>query len=372
MNCCANCFNDNILKEYIELRGVPSKCDYCDTANTKCIKEVSLYNKFKNVFDLYCHDLDNEYGILKKEKPKPESLVTLLQQDWNPFNDELIDNNTVADLISNISLGNKNTFIEESVVLEHIWVRRSEKYHGYFSSKDWDRFCEVLKHRYRFFYDDPDTNEFNVEKTFNSEVFYYAESIIAKSSTILYRGRDGYIFNKKSNRISPLHKRNMGIPDDIIISNGRANPHGINYLYTAEDIPTVLAEIRAQNDSIVSVAYIAIQKDLRILDLTNIFNIESPFRGFKRLREVIESVEILKSFSRELSKPINPKYAAIDYIPTQFICELVKSNGFDGIKFRSSLGQGNNIVLFNDKKIKIVDVQLIQTIQETNYDYLEI
>ena len=36
-----------------------------------------------------------------------------------------------------------------------------------------------------------------------------------------------------------------------------------------------------------------------------------------------------------------------DYVPTQIIAEFIKSLGYDGIAYKSSLGNGDNIVLFD-------------------------
>ncbi|MCB2382288.1 RES family NAD+ phosphorylase [Shewanella sp. SR1] len=36
-----------------------------------------------------------------------------------------------------------------------------------------------------------------------------------------------------------------------------------------------------------------------------------------------------------------------DYTPTQIIAELIKSLGYDGIAFKSSLGNGHNLALFD-------------------------
>lgn len=40
----------------------------------------------------------------------------------------------------------------------------------------------------------------------------------------------------------------------------------------------------------------------------------------------------------------------LQYLPTQYLGELIKNSGFDGLRFRSSLHQnGYNIVLFDNQ-----------------------
>lgn len=369
VSCCVNCFNDEYVKVFINRKGVISKCDYCNAVDVKCISEIELYDMFHNVFDLYCIINDEYYYAARRKKdcPQPETLISLIQHDWSIFNTSELNGERIAELIYNISMGNPNIAIKPSEVLDNIWVRKSEKYFGYFISRDWNNFCKSIKHEYRFFHDYSENIEFEIERTFDYKTFEYAERLI-DSSKILYRGREGYLFDKNTNAIKPYRVKDMGIPGQNIISNGRANPNGINYLYTADDIPTVLSEIRSWKGAIVSVAKIEIRKTLKIVDLTNIFEIKSPFQmEFNNLRKDIESVEILKMFGNELTKPVNPKYSPVDYIPTQFICELIRSKGYDGIMFKSSLGEGSNVVLFDMKKIKIKDVELYK-VKEIKYE----
>jgi hypothetical protein len=49
-----------------------------------------------------------------------------------------------------------------------------------------------------------------------------------------------------------------------------------------------------------------------------------------------------------LSKPVLPHKKDLEYLPTQYLCELIKDTNFDGIAFKSSLGKGDNYVIFND------------------------
>ena len=113
-------------------------------------------------------------------------------------------------------------------------------------------------------------------------------------------------------------------------------------------------------------AHILVKKNLRIVDLTYINNSISPFEA--KLNKKIEIKDILKAFANDLSKPINPNRSKLDYLPTQYICELIKNYGYEGIKFKSSLGDGNNIVLFNSKGIRIDKVDLVR-VKNISYEY---
>lgn len=69
-------------------------------------------------------------------------------------------------------------------------------------------------------------------------------------------------------------------------------------------------------------------------------------------------------------KGISYYFSEIDYIPTQYICELIKVKGFDGIKFKSSLGKGNHILLFTSKNVRIQKVKLAR-VKDIIYEFEE-
>jgi len=62
-----------------------------------------------------------------------------------------------------------------------------------------------------------------------------------------------------------------------------------------------------------------------------------------------------------LSIPIRRDDTDIDYIPTQYVAEFIKSEGYDGILYKSSLSEsGKNIVIFNPELIKINKTELVE------------
>jgi len=140
---------------------------------------------------------------------------------------------------------------------------------------------------------------------------------------------DFWGFNKEKYDAPPLDKA----------TSGRANPEGISYLYTSENYKTAISELRPIFGQEISVAEIRIIKSLCLFDFTSTIQ---DING-KYLNEKI----ILNAINDKMSKP---NYGnEMDYLPTQYICEMLKNKyNFDGIRFKSSLVEnGNNIVLFN-------------------------
>ena len=55
----------------------------------------------------------------------------------------------------------------------------------------------------------------------------------------------------------------------------------------------------------------------------------------------------LERLGEELTRPVVPQAAAIDYTPSQYLCEFIKKCGYDGAIYRSSVSDGINLALFN-------------------------
>jgi len=45
-------------------------------------------------------------------------------------------------------------------------------------------------------------------------------------------------------------------------------------------------------------------------------------------------------------RPVLPQAAAIDYTPSQYLCEFIKKRKYDGVLYRSSVSTGINLALF--------------------------
>ena len=149
----------------------------------------------------------------------------------------------------------------------------------------------------------------------------------------------------------------MGKPPAGNATAGRANPIGISYLYLANNEETCISEVRPNNTSIIYISKLILEEDVSLIDLT------SPRKKISicsfdetRYNNVISILNLLEMLSSELSKPVRPESSNIDYIPTQFLCEFLKSfSNCDGIIFERSFGMGKNFVFYDDLCFKIED-----------------
>jgi len=211
-----------------------------------------------------------------------------------------------------------------------------------------------LKHRNRFFPNDaPDKNHL---EPFGK----YIGKINNKNSQKFYRAR----INTSNN---PFKIKEMGKPPKNLVSNGRANPIGIPYLYVASSIDTAISEIRGHKSEIITIVEYQIKSNLELADLRDPKSTISPFElnDDNELEMIYKNLPFLTLLGNELSKPIIPREANLEYLPSQYLCELLKLIGFHGIIYKSSVSDGNNYVIFKDNKLKATNTYQYQIVNVT-------
>ncbi|WLG45220.1 RES family NAD+ phosphorylase [Pseudomonas sp. FP1740] len=150
----------------------------------------------------------------------------------------------------------------------------------------------------------------------------------------------------------PLEK--MGPPPKDKATHGRANPVGIPYLYMASNIETAITEIRPHTGEYVTVAEFELIEELKLADLRNPRRSVTPFPCTDEIEiaSLRGDIDFLAKLGEELTRPVLPRSAAVDYIPSQYLCELIKNNGYDGVIYKSSVGNEINIALFYPAKAR--------------------
>lgn len=141
------------------------------------------------------------------------------------------------------------------------------------------------------------------------------------------------------------------------VSNGRCILPNSPHLYAAADIHTAIAETRPFIRDTISVASLCCEKDLRIIDFCFNWDDQEHFRDW-----------FYMAMSSEFSM-VN-KGKENDYFATQYLTMLVKSLGYDGLTFKSSLVMdGVNSVVFDEAACKPLSSKLY-TVAQARYDVL--
>jgi hypothetical protein len=235
------------------------------------------------------------------------------------------------------------------------WVqRRSRRLHT--SEEDvWETFVDEIKWKRRFIFRRDNFSLGDPKDWLPDYLPEVAELVPAGKR--YYRTRLKAIQGEAC--FEPLPVGQMGPPLPIQTRAGRANPAGIPYLYVAEEEETAVAEIRPHIGAVITIATIVSNHDLKVVDLTNCPFVTSPF-GHADLADELRKTAILRIFNDELSKPIEPDIADIEYLPTQYLAEAILDAGYDGILYTSSIVKnGKNVVFFDANKFVIEDTRLL-------------
>lgn len=153
------------------------------------------------------------------------------------------------------------------------------------------------------------------------------------------------------------------------VTEGRANPKGIPYLYLASERDTALAEVQPWMGSLISVGQFKTRHQLRIVNCTKDregFNVYLEGEPPPEAREEAVWAHIDRAFAA----PVSRSDDVADYVPTQIIAELFKASGFDGIAYRSSLGGGRNIALFDLDAGELINCFLFE-VKKITFDFAE-
>ncbi|MCL2338056.1 MAG: RES family NAD+ phosphorylase [Firmicutes bacterium] len=339
MRCCVECFNDLYIRSTIEKQGLIGDCDYCSH------KSVAVYEigMTPNPIADAIIGLVQIYSV--SDLPQAKPLKIALHDDWDIFSAGAATIQTlVIDLCSSVVNPDADIFTK-NVVIEQLFDDDFLSEFGVVRGLDWERFVESIKYKNRFH-----------SGMFNADAFASFLSIIAKSYTAgieLYRAR----ITHNSNGYSTAE---MSAPPREKRSAGRINPEGVGVLYLSSDKKTALNEIRANTFDYVSIGTFKLVKDIKVVNLSGISG-TSPFLYQDELEKYAVNRKVFQEIARDAAKPLRRSDSPIEYIPTQFIAEFIKSQGYDGVEYASTLQEGGyNIAVFDESLFECVSVKTVE------------
>lgn len=149
-------------------------------------------------------------------------------------------------------------------------------------------------------------------------------------------------------------------------TEGRANPRGIPHLYLATHEETAVAEVRPWVGSLVSVARVQL---LRSVTVVNCTTDDHGFRVyFEEPDPEAREKAVWRDIDRAFSRPVTMDEGLPEYVPTQVLAEVFRSDGADGIAYRSALGPGHNIALFALDMADVVSCSLV-SVKSVEFQY---
>lgn len=116
---------------------------------------------------------------------------------------------------------------------------------------------------------------------------------------------------------------------------------------------TAVSEIRPHTGETACIIDYRTPTDLKLIDLRQPRKMVSPFllADAEDVTRMRSDIPFLERLGEELTRPVLPQAAAIDYTPSQYVCEFIKKCGYDGVVYRSSVAKdGINLALFDTGK----------------------
>ena len=327
MYCCANCIGDRTLARNVipTLSTTNGICDFCQSNDVPLVEPNSLRDYFELVTSIYVEDDQGKF------------LTELLKEDWDIFSHVNMDvarsNRLLAELLDD----------GEIVGLS---FSPSKNCHSD-GLERWEYLKAELLHENRFF---PESEiDFGRLEDLLAHLLVNSEELPQQ----WYRARI-----QDAHEAFPVDL--MGAPPKRKARQGRANPAGIPYLYVASNQVTAISEIRPHTGEIASVVSVGIPDQLSFVDLRNVRRTVSPFiLGDENEVALLRGdIDFLIQLGRELTRPILPNAAAIDYIPSQYLCEFIKKSGYEGVVYTSSVGTGINLALFDPEIATLNEVEV--------------
>lgn len=325
--CCPECFGDRELRRNIipALGAVRGACDFCGTQDVDLVEPRKLADVFELLVSVY------------EPSDSGKNLVEWMKDDWLLFRHPDMDNAHAKELLSEI--------LDDGDVVRKSFVP-SPAYQSQ-GLAQWQTLRDELMY----------TNRYFLNQALDADRLrdLLSRLIADGMGDSWYRAR----ISADDEKI-PIEK--MGAPPARLVSHGRANPPGIPYLYLASQPNTAVAEIRPHTGELAHVANFVVPPPVVLVDLRNPRQLVSPFvlSEASEIGQLRADIPFLERLGEELTRPVLPQGAAIDYLPSQYLCEFIKKSGFDGVLYRSSVGEGINLALFDPAKATGKSVDLYQ------------
>jgi len=363
---CSNCAKDQHLKILIDQEGeIISACDICHSSNVKGLdcKNASLRSLFRAL--LRYHYSEWQYNI----HMGGDGLEALFLKN-NPI--------TNYDKSWNIN-------IYEEVLLEFLqngyepYDKGISLFAGYDDNghqlmplvaikNDFDRSLVRLQRELI------NVNYFLLEKESRKIIEPYS-NILERTflaGSILYRSRVGFeiratpLFGWSDDwHYKPYSSNNLSAPPPYLASGNRMNRQGVSFLYLSTNESTAVSEVRPHPGHFVSVGSFKCAKDLRVAD----FNAVSIL-DFCDSDKSLDNFVLLKSIDELFALPIIPEDRQ-KYSFTQFLADTIRHLEFDGIGYKSSVGEGTNYVFFDPGTFSYVeDSARVVRIQQLEYTHI--
>jgi hypothetical protein len=336
------------LRPIIEGLGQKSNCPICggrDVYVYDTERNTKLIELFDELISIY-----TPVDLLPVDYPRAElrSLKTDLVERWNIFN-RLTDTNVykITTSICAEKYQEMPALFDDPVGIAELYIPEYLRDHSLLRGNSWDEFVLSLKTQNRFH-----TSYINLD-ILERYCSYIRKPY--KKGNIFFRGR--------ISSAEGLPVDEMGVPPLGKSSEGRANASGIKCLYIAKDVDTTIHEVRAGAFDFISVGKFELQEDIIVADLKAIDQISPFIEGLDCLEHAVNKKHLNK-INFEMGRALRRSDSTLDYVPTQYISDFIKSVEHDGIpeyagiEYNSTINpDGFNLAIFYPELLKCIEVE---------------
>jgi len=359
MKFCSRCIVDGELQPIIEGLGQQeSVCPICGKRralvyDTELHSELTEY--FEQLLDIYTPAAMLPYDFPDHEK---RLLVSELTDRWHIFNDKLnpTDIHRIVRAICAEKYASLPSLFDAPIGIAELNDKKFLRHHSLLRSNSWDDFVDSVKKQNRFH-----TN--HIELTILNRYCSFIRKVYRKG-TVFFRGR---LCSEEG-----FQPEEMGAPPSDKATAGRANSAGIRCLYLASDLDTTIHEIRAGVFDFISIGRFELTQDIVVVDLKAIDHISPFIDGCDFLEHAINKAH-LKRINMEIGRALRRSDSVLDYIPTQYIADFIKSithegkPEYAGIEYNSTISHsGQNLAIFYPELFVCTDVEVYH-IKELHY-----
>ena len=356
---CDKCFADKEISYRIRSLSADRRgdCPVCKRRD-RFLYDTEIQNEltpsFEELLDIYTPD-----SSLPKDYPRAECRFLLddIKERWHIF-DNISRQNAYEILISICAdlYSNSPALFDGLVGIPELFDPSYLEEHSLLKNNDWDEFVREIKTKNRFH-----------SKQINFEILEKYCSFIRR----VYKAGEKF-YRARLSEAQGFSTHEMSAPPPGKSSEGRANARGITCLYLANDIATTLHEVRAGVFDYVSVGTFQLKKDIVVVDLRSIAEISPFVEGLDYLDHAINKLH-LERLNQEMSKSLRRSDSTLDYVPTQYIVDYIKSIQYGeepeyaGIVYNSTTNPGGfNLAIFEPTLFDCIDVE-VHNIEKLEY-----
>ncbi len=343
MDCCAECFRDRGIREYIEDNGSVGQCDFCgsEDVETAPASEVGgfiedcLGRLYEEHFESSSHD--SAEGGYQHPGEQPTDYHEVVCWEREIFSHLIYD---PTDLLKALDLSAHG-------------VVRIDQFGPLSGGREqigtWESFKRKVQSEFRY----------TILGSPEFQAFFDEIQSVLDRWTVVRWGPGERIFRARITPQGADYRRHddLTAPPPEKAVPGRMNPKGISFFYGASHPQTALQEVRPERGDVVTVGTFTVLRPLKLVDLTAIPD-SSLFADDFNFDYDQYYWPFLLHFAADISRPVKSDRTDMDYLATQAFVELLKVHGLpaagqiDGLIFSSSLhAKGKCLVLFGGPEI---------------------